>query len=795
MPRPKKTEKSKKEEIVLDLRQDREEFLRAFEKPTQIYRFLRARHIISPTYLHRSLFYLKNRCSRTNARREAFRVDDMLKVCEHKNASYGFTTPRYFDQLKIAILGFYIDPGVHYANSLSKKLNTVDAEISIQKTLRCRRKDCEIVHTEEVVGAVEVPVNPRNPDNYEEEPIIISTTDIKQSKDGQSIKNYSLMFRVYEPQDDSSESEDESSDNLQSDEEMDVDEDDEQKNKKLKDDPAAISLRNLTMGSRRKRVFRQESKECESDDSRSCKNETRAPRKFKKFNNQRFESAIYDADLSVFTSEKKSLLLDGEYELSLNRKCPESNDGRRNATWEALDGGREIKVLSTMNHCPILKFKLLWMEDDKPGPLAPPPDEDKAASFGEEPDSKRARRRINQKCNDTEKASENGNCTAENGPVLPVDSIQYRKLWPPCDTERSENGQLEANSIYDPRQIVYYQFIYNTESQQQTEARDDLYCPWCQLNCMSLYGLIKHLKTCHPRFNFSYTPQSQGSSVEVSVNECYDGSFCGNPQFIFAQPGMAFSRRGPVRRVQATDTLVYRPRKERGARNLNLNELLEKEENDSSPTSHYSAGHHRLYFHSNSSLPIRPCEFDNDSEEETDPDWLRNHIKKMLDEFTDVNDGEKPIMKLWNLYIMKHRCIADGQMSNSCQHFIDLYASLIIRHNLRRNLLLHLVTLLDFGVLKASALLSLIKHFDKIAEKTSKVTSKDEITNGSDILSEDIRSNDLSMEDVDDVSLPSVSKQSRSRSRTVSICSEKSTNLQKLQEIIDQATKTKKDTK
>ena len=26
----------------------------------------------------------------------------------------------------------------------------------------------------------------------------------------------------------------------------------------------------------------------------------------------------------------------------------------------------------------------------------------------------------------------------------------------------------------------------------------------------------------------------------------------------------------------------------------------------------------------------------------------------MIDEFTDVNDGEKELMKLWNVYIMKN---------------------------------------------------------------------------------------------------------------------------------------------
>ena len=51
---------------------------------------------------------------------------------------------------------------------------------------------------------------------------------------------------------------------------------------------------------------------------------------------------------------------------------------------------------------------------------------------------------------------------------------------------------------------IVYQFLYNNNSRQQTEARDDLRCPWCSLNCWTLYCLLKHLKLCHPRFNFSY---------------------------------------------------------------------------------------------------------------------------------------------------------------------------------------------------------------------------------------------------------------------------------------------------
>ena len=51
---------------------------------------------------------------------------------------------------------------------------------------------------------------------------------------------------------------------------------------------------------------------------------------------------------------------------------------------------------------------------------------------------------------------------------------------------------------------IVYQFLYNNNSRQQTEAREDLHCPWCSLNCLQLYSLLKHLKLSHPRFLFTY---------------------------------------------------------------------------------------------------------------------------------------------------------------------------------------------------------------------------------------------------------------------------------------------------
>ena len=65
----------------------------------------------------------------------------------------------------------------------------------------------------------------------------------------------------------------------------------------------------------------------------------------------------------------------------------------------------------------------------------------------------------------------------------------------------------------------------------------------------------------------------------------------------------------------------------------------------------------RLYHHTATCLPVQPHELDEDSEGEHDSKWVRTKTKMMIDEFTDVNGGEKELMKMWNLHVMKHKFV------------------------------------------------------------------------------------------------------------------------------------------
>uniref|UniRef100_A0A8C2CWR2 SUZ12 polycomb repressive complex 2 subunit b n=1 Tax=Cyprinus carpio TaxID=7962 RepID=A0A8C2CWR2_CYPCA len=282
-------------------------------------------------------------------------------------------------------------------------------------------------------------------------------------------------------------------------------------------------------------------------------------------------------------------------------------------------------------------------------------------------------------------------------------SMQTRREQSPCE----------------PRQKlrIFYQFLYNNNTRQQTEARDDLHCPWCTLNCRKLYSLLKHLKLSHSRFIFNYVPHPKGARIDVSINECYDGSYVGNPQDIHSQPGFAFSRNGPVKRTAVTHILVCRPKRFKPS----LSEFLESEDGEPEQQRTYVSGHNRLYFHSDSCMPLRPQEMEVDSEDERDPEWLREKTTTQIEEFTDVNEGEKEVMKLWNLHVMKNGFISDNQMTQASMLFVENCGPYIIRRNLCRNFLLHLVNLHDFNLVTTATIDRAMVRMKEIEESLPKL--------------------------------------------------------------------------
>lgn len=205
--------------------------------------------------------------------------------------------------------------------------------------------------------------------------------------------------------------------------------------------------------------------------------------------------------------------------------------------------------------------------------------------------------------------------------------------------------EIEAAPAVELSKSYIFQFVVNSSIKQRTEERNDFMCPWCSLNCIRIYSLMKHLKLTHSRFLFQYVEEGEKARIDVYINESYDGSYSGAPHEV-----LFGAHRGPTRRNVATFCMPFRPRKP----SYLMSEFLEADDGELDQQRTYISGHNRIYYHSETCIPILPKELDYDSEGEPDPKWLQRTTKQMIDEFTDVNEGEKELMKLWNLHVMKH---------------------------------------------------------------------------------------------------------------------------------------------
>ncbi|KAL1517773.1 hypothetical protein ABEB36_001496 [Hypothenemus hampei] len=373
---------------------------------------------------------------------------------------------------------------------------------------------------------------------------------------------------------------------------------------------------------------------------------------------------IFSAELTIYDKHNRCYLTDGDYDIVVQdytQNVPSKNGQKRHSSWE--------NVNDLVDHCgsidcfmkgAILKFKLNWSSEA-------------CAKIVDRP-----------------------------------------KLYPLDNKENNSalaNGETEAEKL----QIVY-QFVYNNNSRQQTEACEDLHCPWCSLNCNELYTLLKHLKLCHSRFTFTYVPISVGARIDVAINEMYDGSYTGSPHDLITQPSVcAFSRNGPVRRASVTHILVCHPKRPKPS----LSEFLELDDCEFDGQRPFITGHNRLYHHTTTCLPIFPKEMDVDSEGENDPEWLQNKTMMMIDEFTDVNEGEKELMKMWNLHVMKYGFVGDCQIPLACQMFVQQKGKELLLKNLYRNFVLHLTSLFDFGLISAVCLYTTLQKLQLMVGETN----------------------------------------------------------------------------
>ncbi|KAL0993582.1 hypothetical protein UPYG_G00110060 [Umbra pygmaea] len=605
---------------------DHELFLQAFEKPTQIYRFLRTRNLIVPIFLHRNLTYMSHRNSRTNGKRKSSRVDDLLYKVEKKRGEQ--EAHSLASHLHLTFTGFFHKGETSSVDSENER-NTVSLEVLLVKVCHKKRKDVSCPVRQVPTGKKQVPLNPDcsttgGPPRPGSGPSLVVPSSEFEASNGHTVKSYSLLFRVSRPG---------------------TTQRGHLVNGQTNDNTGGVCKRKKRISSHRE----------EEDGERT-----------------------FVAQMTVFDKNRRLQLLDGEYEVSM-QQMEDCLVSKKRATWETNLDGKHLAPFETFSQGPTLQFTLRWTgepSDRSTAPVAKP----------------LATRNSDSMC----PTSDPRPCSIRQPQTVGETRAAVKEPISSTDT------QTRRPSLVEPRQKlrIFYQFLYNNNTRQQTEARDDLHCPWCTLNCRRLYSLLKHLKLAHSRFIFNYVPHPKGARIDVSINERYDGSYAGNPQDIHSQPGFAFSRNGPVKRTSVTHVLVCRPKRAPPS----LSEFLEADGGDGDQHRSFASSHNRLYFHSDSCTPKRPSEVEHDSEDEKDPLWLRERTIMQIEEFTDVNEGEKEVMKLWNLHVMKYGYIADNQMNGACLAFVERCGTDIAQKNLGRNFLLHLVSMHDFNLVSTATI-------------------------------------------------------------------------------------------
>lgn len=284
---------------------------------------------------------------------------------------------------------------------------------------------------------------------------------------------------------------------------------------------------------------------------------------------------------------------------------------------------------------------------------------------------------------------------------------------------------------------IFYQFSSSDEKKLITKT-NNLSCQFCYLNFFMDYAsLVKHLNNCHFRFNYKQSVTQNGVNtlrLDLSLDDTFDGSYCGNLHDLIknCHLGYSKSRTRPTRQISIDSTEILCNRR---SFNLDLKRL--KSENLSHEElktlnqiqqqlikiscSIDLAGQQknnfmqRVYYHTVTNQPVHIDELEYDSDSEMDPEWLKQLTTLLINDFADVNEGEKEFMKLWNLHCLKYNFVADSQIYSACEMFIDLNVNNLIKMNLIKNFILHLVNLNDYDLLKKNSILKLIEFlYDKI---------------------------------------------------------------------------------
>ncbi|KAF7495212.1 Polycomb protein suz12 [Sarcoptes scabiei] len=273
-----------------------------------------------------------------------------------------------------------------------------------------------------------------------------------------------------------------------------------------------------------------------------------------------------------------------------------------------------------------------------------------------------------------------------------------------------KNNRTKINRrIILPRLIdknICDKIIYNIEGLQNNLIMNELYCPFCASSFTVIAQLSIHFHLNHERFNFKITIDLKWKTINirVSINHQFVSMFDNEPLMVALRDGryrnFGFthgSRKSNQTFKRCNAMMMFVRECDKSLfKNLIffLQETCEIIVNLSRLEVHQASNHRRIFYHSRTLLPILPNEMDEDSETESTRknQWRLKQKRMMMQDFIDVNPGEKQMMAMWNEFMLQNRFryYANVHIPYAVKEFIHLYTPEILRNNVFNNCILHL---------------------------------------------------------------------------------------------------------
>lgn len=256
--------------------------------------------------------------------------------------------------------------------------------------------------------------------------------------------------------------------------------------------------------------------------------------------------------------------------------------------------------------------------------------------------------------------------------------------------------------------------VYHFKKIQNNIITKDYICPICQVDCEVFPNLAIHLNYSHSRFKFKIQKDMESGlyKVGISINEKYDTSIEKNP---WNNSHLCHSKPGGInRRVFHSEMLIFNPNKK-------TNDVISYKPNDSCMLINVKdfdacQARKKIFYHSQTCVPVLAAELDQDSENEDYPPWLKERKESLIDEFIDVNAGEKCLIKMWNNHINTSRktVIGDRHIPEACMTFVEKYGGQLVKLRLKNNFLFHLINLHHFTLLPGEMIVTLMDRLKQI---------------------------------------------------------------------------------